>query len=354
MGVGSGKSMQMLSFEENGSIFANCAYLKLACAAGKRYSARNGGVERDEPPMDGVMTEGYGQRFGERLRVENAPAMVTRVLRNADMAVTEIRCDNPPLEMTGAFQREDAFVITLHLCDRPNHEYWEDGRRALVCDFRAGESCLHDLKRDPSALLDKPYHTLFFYLPRGALDAIADEANVPRIRDLRYKPGAAVNDATISSLGNLLLPALRYPDQANRLFVDHVLLAVGVHIAQTYGGMRPMSQPTRGGLAPWQERRAKEMIAANLDGVPVKELARECRLSSAHFSRAFRRSVGMAPHNWLIEQRIVLSKKKLRDDRLSLSDVAAECGFTDQSHFTRMFNRIVGVSPGAWRRAVKE
>ena len=35
--------------------------------------------------MDGVMTEGYGQRFGERLRVENAPAMVTRALRNADV-----------------------------------------------------------------------------------------------------------------------------------------------------------------------------------------------------------------------------------------------------------------------------
>ena len=260
--------------------------------------------------MDDVMTEGYGQRFGERLRVENAPAMVTRALRNADMAVTEVRCDNPPLEMSGAFQREDAFVITLHLRDRPYREYWEGGRRALVCDFRAGESCLYDLKRDPAAFLDKPYHTLFFYLPRVALDAIADEANVPRIRDLSYKPGAAVNDATISSLGSLLLPALRHPDQANRLFVDYVLLAVGVHIAQTYGGMRPVSRLVRGGLAPWQERRAKEMIAANLDGVPVKELARECRLSTAHFSRAFRRSVGVAPHNWLIEQRIVLSKKK--------------------------------------------
>jgi AraC family transcriptional regulator len=301
------------------------------------------------------MTEGYyGQRFGERLRVENAPAVVTRALSNADLAVTEIRCDNPPLEMSGAFQREDAFVITLHLRDRPNHEYWEDGRRALVCDFRAGEICLHDLKRDPSALLDRPYHTLFFYLPRAALDAIADEANVPRIRDLSYEPGAAVNDATISSLGSLLLPALRHPDQANRLFVDHVLLAVGVHIAQTYGGMRPVSRLVRGGLAPWQERRAKEMIAANLDGVPVKELARECRLSTAHFSRAFRRSVGVAPHNWLIEQRIVLSKKKLRDDRLSLTDVAAECGFSDHAHFTRHFARFVGVTPSAWRRALKE
>jgi len=302
--------------------------------------------------MDGLMTEGYGQRFGERLRVENAPAIVTRALRNADIAVTEIRCDNPPLEMSGAFQREDAFVITLHLRDRPNREYWEGGRRALVCDFRAGESCLYDLKRDPSALLDKPYHTLFFYLPRVALDAISDEADVPRIRELRCKPGAAVNDATISSLGRLLLPALSHPDQANRLFVDHVLLAVGVHIAQTYGGMRPVSRLVRGGLAPWQERRAKEMIAANLDGVQVKELARECRLSAAHFSRAFRRSVGVAPHNWLIEQRIVLSKEKLRDDRLSLTDVAAECGFSDQSHLTRVFRQAVGVTPGAWRQAL--
>jgi len=125
------------------------------------------------------MTEAYGQRFGERLRVENAPAIVTRALRTADMAVTEVRCDNPLPEMSGLIQREDAFLVGLHLRDFPNREYWEDGRRALVCDFRAGESCLHDLKRDPSALLDKPYHTLFFYLPRVALDAIADEANVP-------------------------------------------------------------------------------------------------------------------------------------------------------------------------------
>ena len=233
--------------------------------------------------MDGVMTEAYGHWFGERLRVENAPAMVTRALRNADIAVTEIRCDDPPLEMSGAIQREDAFVITLHLRDLPYREYWEGGRRAPVCDLRAGETCLYDLKRDPAVLLDKPYHTLFFYLPRAALDAIADEANAPRIRDLSYKPGAAVNDVTISSLGSLLLPALSHPDQANRLFVDHVLLAVGAHIAQTYGGMRPVSRLVRGGLAPWQERRAKEIIAANLDGVPLKDLARECRLSMGPF-----------------------------------------------------------------------
>ena len=112
-----------------------------------------------------------------------------------------------------------------------------------------------------------------------------------------------------------------------------------------------MSRPVRGGLAPWQERRAKEILRANLHGVPLKKVARECGLSVGYFSHAFRRALGVAPHKWLIEQRIVLSKEKLRDDGLPLSDVAMECGFSDQSHLTRAFRQAVGVSPGAWRRA---
>jgi AraC family transcriptional regulator len=304
--------------------------------------------------MDGAMTEAYGQRLGAALRVENGPAIVTRALRTADMAVTEIRCDNPLPEMCGPIQREDAFLVTLHLRDSPNREYWEDGRRASVCDLRAGESCLHDLKRDPTALPDKAFHSLAFYLPRAALDAIADDANAPRIRDLSYDPGAGVNDLTISGLGSLLLPALSHPDQANPLFVDHVLLAVGVHIAQTYGGMRPVSRPIRGGLAPWQERRAREFLRANIKrDVALKEVARECGLSVGYFSYAFRQTLGVAPHKWLIEQRVVLSKDKLGDDGLSLSDVATECGFSDQSHLTRVFRQKFGITPGAWRRALK-
>jgi AraC family transcriptional regulator len=304
--------------------------------------------------MEGVMTKAYGQRLGDRLRVENAPAIVTRALRNADMAVTEVRCDNPLPKMSGSIQQEDAFLVGLNLRELLNRKYWEDGRRASVCDLRAGETCLYDLKRNPKALLDQPHHSLAFYLPRVALDAIADEANAPPIRDLSYEPGAGVNDVTIFTLGSLLLPALRHPDQANPLFVDHVLLAVGVHIARTYGGMRTMSQPVPGWLAPWQEQRAKEMIAANLGGVLVAELARECELSRVHLARAFRRSVGMTPYQWLMERRIEVAKEKLRDSRLSLADVAKECGFWDQSHFTQHFTRIVGVSPCAWRRALKE
>jgi AraC family transcriptional regulator len=300
-------------------------------------------------------SDGYGQRLGERLRVENAPAIVTKALRRAEIAVTEIRCDDPLPGMSTSIQREDAFLVELELRDFPNREYWEDGRQAPVCDLRAGETCIHDLKRDPVVLLDKPYHALFFYLPRGALNAIADDAGSPRIGDLDCKLAAAVDDATIAGLGGTILPALSHPQQANRLFVDHISLAVGIHVSQTYGGMQPAARPASGGLAPWQERRAKDILSANLDGsVPLKEVARECRLSVSHFSRAFRRTIGVAPHNWLLTRRIEVAQEKLRHTPLSLTEVALACGFADQSHLTRVFTRMVGVSPGAWRRALDE
>jgi AraC family transcriptional regulator len=301
-----------------------------------------------------AISEGYGQRLAERLHLERAPAILSRVLRTADMAVSETRCDAPAQELNGSFQREDAFLVTFTLRDFPNREYWEEGRLISVSDVRAGQTCIHDLKRDPVARLDKPYHVLFFYLPRGALDAIADDSDARRIGDLNHKP-VGIDDDTIASLGRVLLPALSHPDRANQLFVEHILFGLGIHVAQTYGGMQPLSTPIRGGLAAWQVRRAKEILSANLDGrVPLKEVARVCGLSVSYFSRAFRRSMGVTPHNWLLTLRVQVAKQKLREGRLSLRDVALACGFADQSHLTQVFTRSVGVSPGAWRRAIDE
>jgi AraC family transcriptional regulator len=299
-------------------------------------------------------SEGYGQGLAERLRAEQTHAIVTRILRTAEMAVTETRCNDPAPGMTGSIQREDAYLVALTLRDFPNRQYWEDGRQMPVCDLRPGQVDFHDLRRDPVALLDKPYHDLFFYMPRRTFDAIAEDTESPRIGDLNHEP-VATDDTTIANLGMALLPALRRPDQASRLFVDYVLFALGIHVARTYGGMRALSPPIRGGLTPRQMRRAKEILAGNLDGrVPLKEVARECGLSVSHFSRSFRRSVGAAPHNWLLTRRVDAAKEKLRDGRLSLLDVALACGFADQSHLTRVFTRMVGLSPGAWRRARDE
>src|ERR1700722_20040099 len=123
---------------------------------------RNADLQFGPLSYEGVMTEAYGQRLGEAMRAKNSPAIVTRALRTADMAVTEIRCDNPLPQMNGPIRQEDCFFVALYLRDSPNRESWEDGRRVSVGDHRIGESSLHDLKRAPAVLIHKPYHFLAF------------------------------------------------------------------------------------------------------------------------------------------------------------------------------------------------
>ncbi len=109
--------------------------------------------------------------------------------------------------------------------------------------------------------------------------------------------------------------------------------------------------PARGGLAPWQERRAKELMSTHLARqIPLALVAGECRLSVSHFARSFKQCTGKPPHRWLLENRVERAKELLLDPEVSLAEVALDCGFSDQSHFTRVFSRTVGTSPGTWRR----
>jgi AraC-like DNA-binding protein len=297
----------------------------------------------------------YGQRLSESFRIADAPHVVTRTLQRAEIAVTEVRVDQPFGGMSEPIPQEDAFSISLVLRDLPNNSYWEDGREVGPRTIRAGESMVHDFRRSPMVLVDKPLHSLLLYLPRVTLDALADDANVPRIDDLRYDPGVGVLDEAIRNIGLSLLPAVRAPDQVSRLFTDHLTMAIAAHIAQTYGGMQAHSRPIQGGLAPWREKRSKEMLANDLSGAtPLYEIAKACGLSVSHFSRAFRRSTGLAPHAWLLQARVEAAKAMLRGRGSSLSMVALACGFADQSHFTRAFTRRVGLSPGAWRKYLSE
>jgi AraC-like DNA-binding protein len=194
---------------------------------------------------------------------------------------------------------------------------------------------------------------MLFHLPRAAINALADEISVPRVDELEFQPGVGMFDETIMHLGLSLMPALANPDRVSRLFTDHVTLALASHCAQTYGGMQTLSKPLKGGLAPWQEKRSKEMLAGDLTGAtPLHEIAGACGLSVSHFSRAFHKSTGLAPHAWLLNARVESARAMLRSGDASLSTIARASGFADQSHFARVFTHRVGLSPGTWRKIV--
>lgn len=294
----------------------------------------------------------FGKRFGEALRSE-ATAFVSRSLQNSNIAVTELRSDNPEHGISAQLAREDAYLVGYHLVDYPIHEYFEDERAAPMKALRAGQTTLYDLKRDPRFNINKSIHCVHFYFPRAALNAIADNAEAQRIKELHYQPGVGVEDSVMQALVSSLLPAFQSPGEACRIFVEQVTTAAGFHVAKTYGGMKLAARLLRGGLAPWQIKRAEEKLAANLEGnVSLADLAAHCGLSVSHFARAFQRSKGLSPHQWLLRRRVDEAKRLMRDRMLSLSEVALTCGFADQSHFTRVFTRIIGDSPSAWRRSL--
>ena len=293
----------------------------------------------------------FGQWLGQPLNLKDAPSLITRSLRSAELAVVETRDDNPVSGLCGALPSDDAFLVSLKFRDYPDCECWERGRCVIKTDVRAGATYLYDMKRDPRYVIDKPFHSLFFYLPRSALDDIAKQTGAPRIGELAYQPGIGHDDAVVRHLGASLVEALHRQDEANQLFIDHTMLALTAHVAQTYGGLRRSAELARGGLAPWQAKRACERLESDLGGrLSLQQVAAEFDLSVSHFSRAFRISTGLPPHQWLLHQRVKAAKQLMTVRDLPLSDIAMSAGFANQSHFTRVFSAVVGVSPGAWRR----
>jgi AraC family transcriptional regulator len=297
----------------------------------------------------------YGDELAEGYGVESGPFVVTRSLPQAELAVTEIKVVRPFGRTSTPRPRQDAYMIVHHFEDLVGMEYWEDGRSFGPGSIRAGGTTIHDLRREPVVLVDRPFHTVQWFVPHTALNVLADEANAPYIDDLRHEPCVGVFDDVINHMNTALLPALRASEQVNRIFVDYVTMAFAAHLAHAYGGMQTVQRLHKGGLAPWQQRQAQEMLLADLTGAtPLAAIAAACGLSSSHFARAFRRSTGLPPHAWLNEARVEHAMMLLRQRSLSLSEIALECGFVDQSHFTRVFLRRVGSTPGVWRRMVSD
>jgi AraC family transcriptional regulator len=107
----------------------------------------------------------------------------------------------------------------------------------------------------------------------------------------------------------------------------------------------------RGGLAAWQAKRLTSYIDDKLDStIRVDDLAGLVRLSPSHFFRAFRGTFGETPLTYLIKRRMVRAQQLMLTSRVPLSQVALECGMCDQAHFSRTFRRIVGINPRDWRR----
>jgi AraC family transcriptional regulator len=135
-------------------------------------------------------------------------------------------------------------------------------------------------------------------------------------------------------------------------FVDTLTAALGLQLVQQAGETRAIPPRIRGGLAPAVRRRVLELMDAQPDAhLSIDSLARVAGLSPAHFARAFKESVGRAPHQHLLALRLESARRMLDAPDATLSDIALRAGFADQAHFTRFFKRHYGMTPGMLLRS---
>ncbi|MDP9857474.1 helix-turn-helix domain-containing protein [Agrobacterium tumefaciens] len=155
---------------------------------------------------------------------------------------------------------------------------------------------------------------------------------------------------TSSEVSRLVMHAITLIDSDETVAID--LMKKASTLLRPHPGSKDIrKRPATGGLAPWQENRVTKYIEENLStAISLNELARLVRLSTSYFSAAFKVSFDMSPHNYIISRRVEHAKHRMANSTASLSEIALDCGLSDQAHLSRIFRRATGKTPSAWRR----
>jgi AraC family transcriptional regulator len=194
--------------------------------------------------------------------------------------------------------------------------------------------------------LHGPARLLYVYLDPAELRSAL--GSVSNLNPRRLFEDAALW-STIAKLRGLLqspLPdGLRYFEALGTVLMHEV--------ARLNSGPSRGEIPARGGLATWQQRLVVSYIEEHVsEHISLATLAHLARLSTYHFSRAFKQSFGVPPHRYHTNRRIELAKTLLEKHALSVTDIGTRLGFSETSSFTATFRKTTGLTPSRYHRSI--
>jgi AraC family transcriptional regulator len=161
-----------------------------------------------------------------------------------------------------------------------------------------------------------------------------------------------LSDGQILRLMESLRADIAAGSPSGQLFGESIAIALSAHVAQQYSTLTTKLEAYRGGLSRFRLNRVVEYINANLsNNLELGVLAEVAGLNMHHFARAFKQSTGETPHQYVLRRRIEQAKEFLRHAQLSVIEASARTGFVDQSHFSKVFRRIVGIAPREYRNS---
>jgi AraC family transcriptional regulator len=139
------------------------------------------------------------------------------------------------------------------------------------------------------------------------------------------------------------------------LAAESLANVLAVHLIRHILAPRSPARGRDGTLPRGRLRAVVEYIEEYLDAGPsLEQMAAVARLSAFHFARQFKKATGLPPHQYVILRRVERAKQLLQAGTdLSLAEVAAHAGFSDQSQLSYHFKRLVGVTPRQFRMSAR-
>jgi AraC family transcriptional regulator len=188
-----------------------------------------------------------------------------------------------------------------------------------------------------------PMRISYLYLDPSRLDRVADEPAI-------HKPKVLFDDSVVWDTATKLESVIE-SGKANKLYVDALTNVLAHELSRSNDELSRISQVSRGGLASWQMRNVTQHIDYHLgEQISLATLAKLARLSQSHFSRAFKQSFGLPPHEYHIQRRIEKAKALLAERETSVTDVGFTLGYSHTSSFSVAFRKFTGLSPSEFRR----
>ncbi len=192
---------------------------------------------------------------------------------------------------------------------------------------------------------------LMFGFTQESISQVAEQTECANPSKVELRPLLFTLDENIVHYAYCLLHEIRTGGLGGKLYRESLLACFRIHLLRHYCTFEAKLKDQSGGLAPYKLKEILDYIDSHLTDkdLSLNTMADMTALSSYYFARQFKQSTGFAPHQYVIHQRIDKAKRLLKQRQLSISQVAFECGFSNQSHFGKSFRKATGTTPKRYR-----
>jgi AraC family transcriptional regulator len=279
-------------------------------------------------------------------RTSNQPPILSSYGSGWDRLYLEYH--HRPTAEAGSLSLEHLHMLCIETTSRScGARKWMDGRfqsRPII----HGDVFVLPEQVDFREQVDGAIEYILLYLDAAWVAAVAHETIDPdRVEILPHFPQP---DQLIYQIGLKLKASLETDTPFNRLYAESLMTTLALHLLQHYSTrnqavlIRDSDYLPQAALKP-----VIDYIHAHLEqNLSLAELADQAQMSLHYFARLFKQSVGLSPHQYVIQCRIERAKELLLRRELTVAEIAHQVGFIDQSHLNRHFKNWVGVSPKQW------